>query len=83
MLAVCPTVFLSCQTATMAPNLEDRIQQLCSRVLATEDDEELHRLCVELRDALNDHVRQLRQKVGKYRDSLYHAPKEGEPGDVG
>jgi uncharacterized coiled-coil protein SlyX len=67
----------------MAPNLEDRIQQLCSRVLATEDDEELHRLCVELRDALNDHVRQLRQKVGKYRDSLYHAPKEGEPGDVG
>jgi hypothetical protein len=67
----------------MAPNLEDRIQQLCSRVLATEDDEELHRLCVELRDALNDHVRQLRQKVGKYRDSLNHAPKEGEPGDVG
>jgi signal transduction histidine kinase len=83
MLAVCPTVFLSCQTAKMAPNLEERIQQLCSRVLATEDDEELHRLCMELRDALNDHVRQLRQKVGKYRDSLNHAPKEGEPGDVG
>jgi|GraSoiStandDraft_42_1057292.scaffolds.fasta_scaffold871108_2 hypothetical protein len=83
MFAVCRTVFRRWQTAEVPPNLEERIQQLCSRVLATEDDEELHRLCMELRDALNDHVRQLRQKVGKYRDSLNHAPKEGEPGDVG
>jgi hypothetical protein len=83
MFAVCPTVFLRWQTAKVSSNLEERIQQLCSRVLATDDDEELHGLCVELRDALNDHVRQLRQKVGKYRDSLNHAPKKGESGDVG
>ena len=83
LFAVCRTVFFPCQTTQVSPNLEERIQQLCSRVVATEDDEELYRLCMELRNALNDHVRQLRQKVGDYRDSLKHAPKKGESGDVG
>ena len=64
-------------------NLEERIQQLCSQVAATHDDEELHRLCMELRNALNDHIRQLRQHVEDYRDSLKPAPKKGDRGDVG
>lgn len=67
----------------MAEDLKERIQQLCARVAATHDDEELHRLCVELRNALNHHIRQLRQQVEDYRDSLNSAPKKGDPGDVG
>lgn len=67
----------------MAGDIENRIQQLCSQVVATQDDEELYRLCVELRNALNDHIRQLRQQVGQYRDSLNQAPKKGDSGDVG
>ena len=63
-------------------NLEDRIQQLCSQVAATHDDEELHRLCMELRNALNDHIGQLRQRVEDYRDSLKPAPNKGDRGDV-
>lgn len=67
----------------MADKLEERIQQLCSQVVATQSDEELYRLCVELRNALNDHIRQLRQQVGEFRDSLKQAPKKGDHGDVG
>lgn len=66
----------------MPGDIENRIQQLCLQVVATQDDEELNRLCVELRNALNDHIRQLRQQVGEYRDSLNQAPKKGDPGDV-
>lgn len=63
----------------MARDLEERIQQLCARVVATQDDEELSRLCVELRNALNDHVRQLHQQVDRYRGSLgKRAPKKGD-----
>jgi gamma-glutamyl:cysteine ligase YbdK (ATP-grasp superfamily) len=76
-------VFPLCHTALVTPDLEERIQQLCSKVVATQDDEELYRLCVELRNALNDHIRQLRQQVGQYRDSLNQAPKKGDSGDVG
>lgn len=67
----------------MARELEERIQQLCSQVVATQDDEELYGLCVELRTALNDHIRRLRQEVKQYRNSLNKAPKKGEVGDVG
>jgi hypothetical protein len=63
-------------------NLEERIQQLRLQVAATHDDEELHRLCMELRNALNDHTRQLRKHVEDYRDSLNRAPKKGDRGDV-
>lgn len=41
----------------------ETIQQLCSQVAATHGDEELHRLCMELRSSLNDHIRQLRKHV--------------------
>lgn len=47
--------------------LEDRIQQLCARVKATDDDEELSRLCEELRRALKEHVSQLRKQVADFR----------------
>lgn len=51
----------------MTAKLEDRIQQLCAKVKATEDDEELYRLCEELRQALKEHVSQLREQVAEYR----------------
>lgn len=81
--AVCPTVFLIWHTERVARRLEERIQQLCSQVVATHDDEELSRLCVELRNALNEHIGQLRDEVDQYRNSLNQAPKKGEVGDVG
>lgn len=63
----------------MARDLEERIQQLCAKVVATQDDEELSRLCVELRKAMNEHVGRLRQQVDRYRSSLdKRAPKKGE-----
>jgi gamma-glutamyl:cysteine ligase YbdK (ATP-grasp superfamily) len=67
----------------VAGDVEERIQQLCAQIVATHDDEELYRLSVELRSALNDHIRQLRRQVGEYRNSLNQAPKKGDPGDVG
>lgn len=51
----------------MAGELEDRIQQLCARVKATDDDKELYQLCEELRRALKEHVSQLRKQVADYR----------------
>lgn len=51
----------------MTGKLEDRIQQLCARVKATEDDEQLYQLCEELRQALKEHVSQLREQVAEYR----------------
>jgi uncharacterized coiled-coil protein SlyX len=64
-------------------NLEDRIQQLCAQVVATQDDEELNRLCTELRDALNRHIAFLRKKVAEYRNSSgKKAPRKGDEEDV-
>lgn len=60
-------------------DLEERIQQLCSDVIATDQDEELNRLCLELRDALNEHIGHLRQRVAAYRNSLKKkAPVKGD-----
>jgi hypothetical protein len=65
----------------MARELEDRIQQLCARVAATDDDEELSRLCMELRDALNEHINYLREQVSAYRNSSNkRAPMKGDNG---
>jgi hypothetical protein len=83
MFPVCPTAFLPCQTPGMPPNLEERIQQLCSQLAATQEDEELYRLCGELRSALNHHIRQLQRQVDQYRNALDQASRKGEPGDVG
>lgn len=63
----------------MARSLEERIQQLCAQVLATDQDEELNRLCVELREALNEHIAHLRERVAAYRNSLEKmAPAKGD-----
>lgn len=51
------------------PELEDRIQQLCSKITATDNDEELLHLCQELRDALQVHIRHLREQVSDFRRS--------------
>lgn len=67
----------------MARALEERIQQLCAGIVATQNDEELYRLCMELRNALNEHIAHLRQEVDQYRNSLNQAPKKGDVGDVG
>jgi predicted methyltransferase len=50
----------------MPRRLEDRIQQLCARVVASEDDEEIKTLCFELREALSEHARRLSQKIKDY-----------------
>ena len=64
----------------MARELEDRIQQLCSQVTATDDDDELYRLCVELRQALNQHISQIRTQVAEYRRSSQpRSRKKGNP----
>lgn len=63
----------------VARDLEERIQQLCSRIVATEDDRELNRLCVELQESLSEHIRGMREQVAAYRaSSRKSSPKRGE-----
>lgn len=50
----------------MERRLEDRIQQLCKRVVASQDTREMERLCSELREALAEHASRLREKVKAY-----------------
>ncbi len=71
------------QTGSVSRDLEDRIQQLCAQVVATEDEEELNRLCSELRDALNRHIALMRKRVADFRKSSgKHAPKKGDEEDA-
>lgn len=64
----------------VARDLEERIQQLCSRIVATDDDRELNRLCVELQQALSEHIHGIREQVAAYRaSSRKSSPKRGEP----
>ncbi len=77
--AVCPTASPTCHTASVPRDLEDRIQQLCARIAATDNDEELYQLCVELQQALNEHVGFLRRLVADFRGhSKKHPPKKGD-----
>jgi hypothetical protein len=46
--------------------MEDKIQSLCARILAGNDDDKDLNLIVELRDALHQHVQRLRAKVAEY-----------------
>jgi len=63
----------------MASDLENRIQQLCAQIVATDDDEEMFRLCIELRQALSEHVGQIREQVADFRSrSGSSTPKKGE-----
>jgi hypothetical protein len=46
--------------------MEDKIQSLCARILAGNDDDEQLSLIVELREALRQHVQRLRTKLSDY-----------------
>jgi hypothetical protein len=61
------------------PDLEHRIQQLSAQISATDKDEELRQLCVELQQALKEHVKFLRRRVSELqRYSKKHSPKKGD-----
>jgi len=45
---------------------EDRILRLCSELLAKRSDEDFGPLIVELRDALHEHIENLRESLGSY-----------------
>jgi hypothetical protein len=64
---------------SVARDLEERIQQLCTAIAATDDEGELNRLCVDLQKALSEHIQNLRQQVAQYRaSSKTHPPTKGE-----
>jgi len=70
--------FQTRHTGRVVPGkLEDRIQQLCMKVQATHDDEELVDLCLELRQALGEHVRKLRERVAEYQKSSKPTSRKG------
>lgn len=75
--AVCPTVTKRLKLLSVHGKLEDRIQQLCAKVQATHDDEELVRLCIELRQALGEHVKKLREQVAEYQNSSKPGSRKG------
>lgn len=74
-----PTVSAIWHTTRVSHELEDRIQQLCARIAATDNDEELYELCAELKQALNQHVGFLRKLVADFRGySKKHPPVKGD-----
>jgi hypothetical protein len=77
--AVYPTFTPRCETPAVPRSLEERIQQLCARISATEDEGELNRLLVELQKALSEHIQLLRQQVADYRASS--KPRSSEEGE--
>jgi hypothetical protein len=78
-LAVYPTVFAKCDTQPVPRDLDDRIQQLCTRISATDDDGELNRLCIDLQKALREHIRRLREKVAEFRITVEErSPRKGD-----
>ncbi len=63
----------------MPGDLEERIQQLCARIVASDDPGELNSLCADLQKALKEHIQSLRDQVANYRAaSETHPPKKGE-----
>ena len=48
------------------PRVEDKIRELCALVLATEDEDELRPMLVELRNALRQHIEHLRCRFANY-----------------
>ena len=60
-------------------DLEERIQQLCARIVASDDPGELNNLCADLQKALKEHIQSLRDQVANYRAaSETHPPKKGD-----
>jgi len=48
------------------PRVEDKIRELCAQVLATEDEDELRPMLVELQNALRQHIQHLRSRFANY-----------------
>ena len=48
------------------PRVEDKIRELCAQVLATEDEDELRAMLIELRNALRQHIEHLRCRFANY-----------------
>ena len=48
------------------PRVEDKIRKLCAQVLATEDEDELRSMLVELQNALRQHIQHLRSRFANY-----------------
>jgi hypothetical protein len=48
------------------PRVEDKIRKLCAQVLATEDEDELRPMLVELQNALRQHIQHLRGRFANY-----------------
>ena len=48
------------------PRVEDKIRELCAQVLATEDEDELRAMLIELRNALRQHIQHLRGRFANY-----------------
>jgi len=48
------------------PRVEDKIRKLCAQVLATEDEDELRSMLVELQNALRQHIQHLRGRFANY-----------------
>jgi hypothetical protein len=48
------------------PRLEDKIRSLCTQLLATNDEDELSGMLIELRSALRHHNENLRARLANY-----------------
>jgi len=46
--------------------LEDRIRDLCAKVVATREIAEAEHTCVDLREALREHISRLRKRAAQY-----------------
>jgi hypothetical protein len=46
--------------------MEDYIRTLCTRLLATTDDQEVRPILLELGDALHQHIESLRERLADY-----------------
>jgi hypothetical protein len=46
--------------------MEDQIRKLCAQLLTRKNDEDLITTLVELRDALHEHIEQLRRRFAEY-----------------
>jgi DNA-binding transcriptional regulator YbjK len=46
--------------------MEDRIRTLCQQIVAVQDEDELDSVILELRDALHQHIEQLRERLADY-----------------
>lgn len=50
----------------MFPRLEDRIQELCAKAISANEHTEMEEAIKELRAALSEHIRRLREQVSAF-----------------